>query len=126
MKGIVQNQKVTTVKVALSREFRKGMTEAEKAFWHLVRNRKIGNLKFRRQQIIDGFIADFFCSEARLIIEVDGPIHEKKEKIEIDKERTEIFRRRGLRELRFSNKEILDNPEKVIEVIKQIASTLFL
>jgi len=124
MKGIVQNQRITDVKVDLSKELRKSMTEAEKVFWHMVRNRKICNLKFRRQQIVDGFIVDFFCSEARLIIEVDGPIHEKKKKMEIDKERTEIFKQRGLREIRFSNYEILNDPEKVRSVINQIASTL--
>ncbi len=54
MKGIVKHQKITDLKAALSRELRKSMTEAEKAFWQLVRNRKISNLIFRRQQIIDG------------------------------------------------------------------------
>ncbi len=48
MQGITQHQKITDAKVALSREFRKNMTKAEKAFWHWVRNSKIGNLKFRR------------------------------------------------------------------------------
>ncbi len=126
MKGIVQCQKITDVKVALSRESRKNMTKAEKAFWHLVRNREICNLKFRRQQIIDGLIVDFFCSEARLIIEIDGPIHKKKEKIEIDRQRSEIFKRRGLEELRFTNDEVLHDPEGVQRAIKEAVSTLSL
>ncbi|OHD71749.1 MAG: hypothetical protein A2W19_15505 [Spirochaetes bacterium RBG_16_49_21] len=123
MKRIVQDQKITDVKVRLARDFRKGMTEAERAFWCLVRNRKLCNLKFRRQQIIDGFIVDFFCNEAGLVIEIDGPIHKEKEQMVIDKERGEIFKRRGLKELRFSNGEVLNDPEAVRETIKQVVST---
>jgi len=91
------------------------MTPAEKRLWSKLRTNRLNNWHFRRQQIIDGFIVDFYCHRAGLIIEVDGPIH-KKQVIE-DNERTRIFEDRGLKILRFTNKQIMKELNKVIDVI---------
>jgi very-short-patch-repair endonuclease len=60
-KKIAQNQRVSSTKIELSRELRTEMTPAEKVFWEMVRGKRMFGLKFRRQQIIDGFIVDFYC-----------------------------------------------------------------
>jgi len=93
------------------------MTEAEQALWVHLRTKKLSGLKFRRQQIIEGFIADFFCEELRLVIEIDAGIHQTKEQKEIDEHRREVFKARGLREIRFSNEEVLNRMPRVLEKI---------
>ena len=71
---------------------------------------------FRRQQIIDGFIVDFYCHAAGLVIEVDGKIHE--DQIEYDAERDRILKQRELQILRFTNAEIRANLDAVLRSIK--------
>ena len=63
---------------------------------------------------------DFFCHAAKLVIEVDGSVHEKKEQREIDEHRRNVFKLRGLEELRFSNKEVLNSLNEVLEKISEI------
>ncbi|TAL39766.1 MAG: DUF559 domain-containing protein, partial [Spirochaetes bacterium] len=76
------------------------MTDAEKIIWELVRNRKFRNLKFRRQQIIDGFIVDFYCEELRLCLEIDGGVHDDEEQRKYDRERDAVLAQRGVRIVR--------------------------
>jgi very-short-patch-repair endonuclease len=83
------------------------MTEAEKVFWGMVRGRKMFGLKFRRQQVIDGFIVDFYCDSLGLCVEIDGSVHESEEQREYDRNRDEVLALRGLKVLRFSNDEVL-------------------
>ncbi|MEJ0106852.1 MAG: endonuclease domain-containing protein [Bacteroidota bacterium] len=71
-----------------SRELRQVSTEAEKLLWAELRNRKLNGLKFRRQHPIDKYIADFYCHEKKIVIEVDGVVHDKKENKEYDQART--------------------------------------
>ncbi len=59
-----------------ARELRQRATEAEQMLWERVRNRRLGGLKFRRQHPLGPYIVDFYCAEHRLVVEVDGPIHE--------------------------------------------------
>jgi leucyl-tRNA synthetase len=96
-------------------ENRKNPTEAEEKMWQAVRNSKLG-YKFRRQHAIDRFIVDFVCIEKKLVIEIDGPIHnfQKKE----DAERTQIIQEAGFKVIRFSNQEVLNNLEDVLKKIK--------
>ena len=110
-KGIIRNQRVTGQKVELSREFRKSMTEAEKGFWDMVRGRKMFGLKFRRQQVIDGFIIDFYCDSLGLCIEIDGGVHDEGEQEIYDKNRDEVLSLRGLKVIRFSNEDVLEKVE---------------
>ncbi len=86
-----------------ARENRKSQTEAEELLWERVRNTKLG-FKIRRQHPIDQFIADFVCLEKKLIIEVDGEIHEQQQ--EYDEGRTFILEDIGYRVIRFSNYEV--------------------
>ena len=103
-----------------AKEMRHEPTKAEDTLWECIRNRKI-DYKIRRQHIVNGFIADFICIEKKVIIEVDGGIHETKEQKEHDKFRTEILNNNGFFVIRFTNEEVLENP---YEIAKQIKSEL--
>jgi very-short-patch-repair endonuclease len=109
-RNIVIGQKVTFAKQQLAKEFRRQMTPEEKILWQYLRGNRLNNLHFRRQQIIDGFLADFYCHAAALVIEVDGKIHEQQ--VEYDAERDKVLKARGLHLLRIKNEEVrheLDN-----------------
>ena len=101
--NIVVGQRVQEVKVVLSRRMRREMTGAEAVLWNHLRRDSLG-VSFRRQQIIDGFIADFYCHSAALVIEADGPIHDP----DYDAERDRVFAGRGNSVLRFRNQDILE------------------
>jgi len=116
-KSIVRNQKVSPVKVEQSRNFRTEQTPAEKEFWEMVRNKKLQGLKFRRQQIIDGFIVDFYCDKIGLCVEIDGSVHETKEQRKYDKLRDEAIALRGLKILRINNNDVLYNKDKIFKLI---------
>jgi very-short-patch-repair endonuclease len=94
---------------------RKNPTLAERILWQRLRNRKLQGLKFRRQHPIGEYIVDFYCHELRLIIEIDGSIHEQKS--ESDGERQIDLEQLGYRVLRFGNKEIYQNIQTVLEKI---------
>jgi very-short-patch-repair endonuclease len=99
----------------LARQMRREPTPAEDKLWQQLRGKKLLGLKFRRQHAIDRFIVDFYCREARLIIEVDGPIHDYTQ--EEDKIRQEFLESQGYRVLRFSNEQVLTEIEGVLETI---------
>ena len=105
------------------RRLRRNQTESEKLFWDRVRNRKINNLKFLRQhpfiyQVDNSniyyFIADFYCAEKKIIIELDGGIHEKQK--EYDENRDSVLKGVGMQVVRFKNHEI----EKAIEFVRSL------
>ena len=89
--SVVRNQIINPDKLELARDFRKNPTEEEEEVWRLLRNRKIKNLKWRRQQIIDGFIADFYCAELNAVLEIDGSVHDSDEAKEYDEYRSSVF-----------------------------------
>ncbi len=90
-------------------------TEAERVIWGYLRNKKTGH-KIRRQHIIDDFITDFVCLSKKVIIEIDGKIHEfQKEK---DKQRTIRLNNLGYEVIRFTNDEVLNSPYQVAQKIK--------
>ncbi len=102
-------------KNAVARRMRREMTAAEMMLWHAVRGNKLDGLHFRRQQVIDGFVADFYCHVANLIIEVDGEIHQTQ--VAEDRYREQAFALRGLRVVRFTNERILhDLPACLLEI----------
>jgi very-short-patch-repair endonuclease len=103
---------------ALAAELRKNMTYAEKVLWQQLRNRKLDNLKFRRQHPVAIFILDFYCHEKKLAIEVDGGIHNNEEQKEWDENRTYELNEFGIVILRFSNEEVIDKTEMVVDSIK--------
>ncbi|MFP4120840.1 MAG: endonuclease domain-containing protein [Coleofasciculus sp.] len=96
--NIVIGQKVTSAKVRRAKELRRQMTPEEKILWQHLRANRLNGFHCRRQQIIDGFIADFYCHAARLVIEVDGKIHQHQ--AEYDAERDRVLSARGLQLLR--------------------------
>jgi len=94
------------------------MTKAEKTLWNELKNRKLMGLKFRRQHPIHIYIADFFCHEKKLIIEVDGGIHEETERKENDLNRSAELDRLGISVIRFSNDQVLNHLDRVLVEIK--------
>jgi chorismate synthase len=101
---------------------RKNPTQAEELLWYYVRNRNIDGYKFRRQHPIAGFIPDFVCLDAKLIVEVDGEYHSNEEQLQYDEARNQWLNEYKYRLLRFSNEEVLSDINIVIEKIRQTLS----
>ena len=122
------NAKKELVEIAkmLCRDLRKRSTKAEEILWEQLRNRKLDNKKFYRQYPIfydiygreSFFIADFFCFETKLVIELDGAIHDYR--LKEDLQRTEILNLLGLSVIRFKNEEIEKELEEVLDKIKSV------
>jgi len=115
---IVVGQAVARSKVDRSRQLRREMTPAEKVLWQRIRNSQIAGLRFRRQQVIAGFIVDFYCHAAGLVVNVDGEIH--RELVEADAERDAILTARGFISLHISNDEVLNRLDDAIAKIDAI------
>ena len=98
-----------------ARTLRNNPTDAERLLWQHLRLRQIGGYKFRRQQILGPYIADFVCLEKRLIVEVDGGQHS--EQVGYDARRSRWLEAQGFRVLRFWDHEVLRDIEAVKEVI---------
>jgi very-short-patch-repair endonuclease len=81
---IIRGARVSAEKRALARKFRRQPTSSEQRAWEVLRNRKCFGLKFRRQQVVRGYIVDFYCAELRLALEIDGPIHHDASRAEAD------------------------------------------
>lgn len=91
------------------------MTQAETILWKQLKGNKLNGLHFRRQQVILGFIVDFYCHKHSLIIEIDGEIHNKQK--EQDSERERLLTGNGFRILRFTNEQVEKNLADVLEEI---------
>ena len=104
-----------------AKEMRKEPTEAENILWEHLRNRKVNDLKFRRQHLIDQFIVDFVCLEKSLVVEVDGEYHDDEYQKEHDESRTTILNELGFEVVRFTNNEVLNDIDSVLSKIKEIA-----
>ena len=115
IKNIVTGQPVTKEKLQRAKELRRDMTPAEKILWEELRANKLG-VHFRRQQVIQGFIVDFYCHKAGLVIEVDGDIHDLQK--EEDERREKVLRELGLRIVRFGNDEVGRNLSAVVGRIR--------
>ncbi len=102
--------------VHAARTMRREPTSAEDLLWKRIRDRQVGDMKFRRQHSIDRFIVDFYCAEAQMVIEIDGSIHDTPN---ADLERQHVLESLGLRILRFSNDDVLSGVENVIAQIKK-------
>jgi len=105
--------------IALARENRKNPTPAETKIWNeVLRMRQFAALKFLRQKPIDKFIVDFYCSELRLVIEIDGESHA--ENIAYDAERTKILQSLGVTVVRYTNQEIMTNMNGVYDNLSEV------
>ena len=113
---ITSYHKVHPEKVVLAKRLRREMTASERVLWRLVRRNAIDGFHFRRQQVIEGYVVDFYCDAARLAVELDGGIHQEQWKY--DEERDRAISRVGVRVLRISNDAMLDS-EAVVEYIRQ-------
>ena len=99
-------------------ELRRQQTFAEELLWNYLRAKPLG-FKFRRQHPYSNYIFDFYCHSLKLVLEVDGSIHEKEEVKQNDIERQQQLEQQGLTFLRFTNNEIKLQPEKVIQKIEK-------
>ena len=95
-----------------AREFRHTATPAEDALWQSLRRGNLDGLKFRRQHAIGTYVVDFYCASARLVVEVDGAIHDTQ--VERDANRQAFLESLGLRVLRFRNEEVLGGLDGVL------------
>jgi very-short-patch-repair endonuclease len=97
----------------IAKILRRRPTDAEKRLWRYLRGKQLEGFKFRRQEPIGNYMADFVCYEKRIIVEVDGSQHGK----EKDSERDQWFEGQGFKVLRFWNNEVLKNTQGVLEAI---------
>ncbi|MEA3011081.1 MAG: UDP-N-acetyl-alpha-D-muramoyl-L-alanyl-L-glutamate epimerase [Sphingomonadales bacterium] len=102
-------------KLERARSLRRDMTAQEKLLWGQLRDRRLGGAKFRKRMWLAGYVADFACPEARLVVEADGSQHA--DNSEYDAERERAFARLGWGTLRFWNNEITENLDGVLTVI---------
>ena len=102
-----------------ARELRRKQTSAEALLWQLPRDRQLLGFKFRRQHQFGDYVIDFYCREARLVIECDGSAHESNERWHHDQERDAYMTGQGVRVLRFPNDRILSDPASVLEEIAE-------
>lgn len=100
-----------------ARELRQSSTTPEQKLWALVRNRQLQGYKFRRQHPVPPYIADFCCEEIKLIIELDGESHATIEGMAKDTGRTAYLNQQGYKLIRFTNNEMMANPEGVYEAL---------
>ncbi|MBL8165893.1 MAG: DUF559 domain-containing protein [Anaerolineae bacterium] len=105
----------------LAQQMRHEPTPAEEQLWAALRNRQVAGAKFRRQHVIDRFILDFFCPEAWLVVEVDGPIHDYT--VEEDAIRQAFLEAQGLRVLRFRNEDVMQRLPQVLEQVTAALNT---
>ena len=115
VKNIVRGQSVSYEMHERAKELRREMTREEKVLWKHLRTNKLNGLHFRRQQIVHGYFADFYCHQHELIVEVDGGIHEMQK--EYDADREAYLNALGFRIIRFTNDEINGNLKDVLQKI---------
>ena len=103
-----------------AKRLRRILTPSEEAIWEHLRDRKLLGLKFRRQVPVGPYVADFYCYELRLVLELDGSIHEEASQISHDVTRDANLEALGFRVLRFTNQEATDNPETLLDTIRRL------
>ena len=112
------NQKIRSPRyiIELARKMRKNLTQTEKVLWHELQNKKLNGYKFRKQHPIFRYIVDFYCHKCLLAVEIDGDIHKLRK--DYDEYRDKYLKSIGIKTLRFTNKEVLNNLNIVLEKIK--------
>ena len=115
--GIVTGQRIAADKLAASKQLRRASTPEERLLWDRLMTGRLHGIHFRRQQIIDGFVVDFYCHSAGLVIEVDGPVHRRHS--QQDTHRDAVLSGRGLTVLRITNEEVRTDIDAVLRRIEQ-------
>jgi very-short-patch-repair endonuclease len=114
-KSLITQQQVPDIMRTYAKELRREMTPAEGKLWEKLRAGRLNGLHFRRQQIVDHYIVDFYCHQVKLIVEVDGDVHFKQE--DYDQERDSCLKAMGLCVLRFWNTDVNENMDEVLDAI---------
>lgn len=107
-----------------ARALRKNMTKAEVLLWQQLRRRQMGGFKFRRQMPVGPYVADFACSDRKLIVEVDGATHAEDDEITYDTRRTGYIEAQGWTVYRVWNSEVYENMSGVIEGLMHVLDGL--
>ena len=117
----VQNpERRQDLKQTLAARLRDDATDAERKLWAMLRRGQVAGLRFRRQQPIGPFVVDFYCSAAKLIVELDGDQHGDDEHAQYDAARTQWLSAHGYRVLRYPNGEVLKNPQIVLDGVAHV------
>ncbi len=116
------NQPWPRHRTALARQLRKQPTDAERRLWQRLRRNQLG-VRFHRQRPLGRYIVDFYCPAARLVIEIDGSQHFDTKGRQQDQVRDAALAQRGLRVLRFDNREVLQQTTAVVESIHSVVQT---
>lgn len=103
--------------LSFQRQARRNRTEPENRLWQAIRNRQLSGAKFRHQVWLGPYLADFYCSEAKLVVEIDGDTHAFQQSY--DAQRTAQLEQEGFRLIRFSNDEVMRNLDGVAETIRE-------
>ena len=104
----------------LAKDLRQEQTEAETILWNVLRRKSLNGFKFYRQRPIGRYIVDFLCPKAKLVIEIDGEIHEQNMQREHDHLREKDLQAKGLRVLRFKNEEVTRDLETCLNKIQEL------
>lgn len=107
-----------------AKKLREAMTPAELLLWEELRTNKLKGFRFKAQHPISYFIADFYCHAAKLVIELDGSVHDSSDQQEYDNNRTYILNEFGLIVIRFRNEEVIENKENVLRKIAEFLSNI--
>lgn len=110
---------MATIALERARDLRVSSTDAERKLWSCLRGGQLNGLKFRRQHPIPPYTVDFFCSSAKLVVELDGSQHTE----ETDRARTHYLQSKGFVVLRFWDNDVLTQTEAVVEAIFNTASS---
>ena len=110
--------------IAHARQMRREPTPAEAILWEALQGRKLGGLKFRRQHPVNAYILDFWCSACKLVVELDGSVHESSETRAHDEMRQRHLEEAGYTVLRFRNEEVLENLSTVLNIIRAMSTPL--
>jgi len=106
-----------------SRDLRSNMTDAEQVLWQAIRKKQLGGFQFYRQKPLAGYIADFYCAKAKVVIELDGDVHNSVDAREYDAIRSGVMASLGLIVIRFTNAEVMHNlPEVLAQIAKHLKS----
>ena len=101
------------------KELRNNQTKAEAKLWKALRKSQLQGKKFRRQHSVENFIVDFYCPSEKIIVEIDGSIHDNFINNEYDYDRQKQLQKLGFKVLRFTNSEVFKNLDLVLESIKE-------
>ncbi|GAB3972538.1 hypothetical protein GCM10028806_24660 [Spirosoma terrae] len=107
-----------------AKKLREAMTPAELLLWEELRTNKLKGFRFKAQHPISYFIADFYCHAAKLVVELDGSVHDSSDQQEYDANRTYILEEFGLTVIRFRNEEVIGNKENVLRKIAEFLSNI--